>query len=179
MSETEMVTMNAAEMVTMRWLASKGYFVMPAVKGDTPYGRNEFDILAVKVGKDNLVEHRVHVEVSVAPNPYQKAEEKMEKEADDWVRSKFDKAADCVRRHFGGNGYDRWAVWNNDSRGVEKGRLQDERMLEQHRVKVIRFDELLREYVPTLRNRPSDGDVVGQLLHILKCMGLLNLAPKS
>lgn len=160
--------MTPAEQVTMRWLVSKGYFVMPSVK----HGRREIDLLAVKLAEDKRsAAQKVHVEVQVSSNPFgsRRSDEEYEVDADDYAKGKFEDVKERVQGLLG-NEYDRWLVVGKFPAGDHEEQVWSER-IEKRGVRVIRFDEVIREYMPTLTTRPTDE--MGQFLHILAAFGLL------
>jgi hypothetical protein len=142
--------MNAAEHVTMRWLFSKGYFVMSSIKGGShPYGRNELDLLAIKEAENGGIERRLHVEVSVSPAPIHMNPEKLDAAHDKLLSGKFTSVSPWVHTIFGGRPYERWVVWNNELTSEACEHVK-ERLRREHQIEVHWFDDVLREYVPTL-----------------------------
>ena len=161
--------MTPAEQVTMGWLVSKGYFVMPSVK----HGRNEMDLLGVKLADDKrAAAQKIHVEVQVSSAPLGShlSEREYENEADKYAKKKFEDAKEWVQGVLGDK-YERWLVVGKFGGGDREERVWNDRMAEKG-VTVIRFDKVIREYVATLTTRPV-GDEMGQILHILEAFGLL------
>lgn len=160
--------MTPAEQVTMRWMVSKGYFVMPSVK----HGRKEIDLLAVKLAEDQRsAAQKVHVEVQVSSKPFgsRRSDEEYRADADNYAKRKFEDVKDRVQELLGKE-YDRWVVVGKFPAGDHEEEVWNERIQRQG-VRVIRFDEVIREYMPTLTTRPTDE--MGQFLHILAAFGLL------
>ena len=157
--------MNVAEDVIMRWLISKGYFIMPSLKD----GRREADLLALKLTENGSgVSERLHVEVTVSSTPYCSYVEP-ESDADEYFKRKFIKVRKRVSEALRGEP-SCWVVVGKLSSRREWDQSWEKRM-KQNGVKVIRFDQVVHEYLPTLTTRPTDS--VGQLFHILYALNLL------
>lgn len=164
--------MNPAEAVTAGWLISKGYFVMQSVK----FGRREADLLALRPNSDAGPEPpRLHVEVTVSSSPTSgpRSRESCEKTAHKFLE-KYTELEPLANKLLNGP-YERWLVLGKRV-DTEEERVWQE-ILPQHGVTIKRFDDIVREYVGSLDTRPLD--FVGQLLHILRELGLLQFPPDA
>ena len=158
--------MTATELTTREWIESQGYFSMSSVK----FGRSEVDLLAIRQRADSSFD-RLHIEVTVSPRPFgsKRSLDLYEKDVDDYFKKKFaDRRADVLQILKGE--YESWLVLGKLAGGKEEEELWKRRM-EEHNVKVIRFEDVVRDYVKRIRVRPTG--MTGDLLDTLNHLGLL------
>ncbi len=161
--------MEPAEGVVEGWLNSQGYFVMANLKD----GRKETDFLAVKLAPNdkNAVAARLHVEVTVGAAPWggRRPKEVYLQEVRKYVQDKFENVRGFVEGTLGG-GYSRWFIHGKAAGGEEEVQVWREEMSVLG-VRYIRFDEVVKDYVRSMRARP--GGETGQMLYMLSKLGLL------
>jgi hypothetical protein len=161
--------MSFAEELTARWLMSMGYFVMSNLKE----GRHEVDLVGAKLADDKkTVAGRVHVEISVSSSPRRtkRTVEEDRAAADDYTQRKF-KTVDPFLQTLLGGGYERWRVIGKLGGGQAEQPAQEQRSTELG-IRVVRFAQVVKEYVSRLRTRPLDD--VGGFVHTLAKLDLLN-----
>jgi hypothetical protein len=139
---------------------------MPHVK----FGRKEADLLAIRPTDGR----RLHVEVSVSSRPWGsiRAVEDYRREAAEYLEKKFTSLHDDVSKILGATDFQRWLVIGNLAGGHDEEYAWKSRMLEDD-VIVIRFNEVVRQYVKNFKSRPVG--LTGDLLDVLNELGLLKL----
>ncbi|MEM5830860.1 MAG: hypothetical protein ABIM98_06910 [candidate division WOR-3 bacterium] len=147
--------MEPAEAIVNVWLQMKGYFTMNNIRvGESGSGKGgkkpEIDILAVKLNPScNKIEEKIHIEVTVAVNPFGRWTKKI---AEKHI-AKFENKCrvDEIKKYFGKGEYEKMLVISDQCLTDEV-----ESYLKDRGIECRKFSEIISELRKLMENKAFD-----------------------
>jgi len=148
--------MEPAELIVNAWLQMKGYFLMTNLRVDRANEKGgkkpEIDILAIKLKKNKKeVEEKLHVEITVAVNPFGKWNKEHIKKN---IRKFDEEERKSFIKEYIGENYKKLLVISDKC--IPKNDKEFENILKKNGIEYIRFSEIIKELKEMMKGKSYD-----------------------